>query len=234
MSDNPFKDYSCPSCKKRSIETAVTAPYIRGFLLAYQMGTKKFVGCTGCARGELLKEAGLSMLVGWFSPTSLLLNPAFILWNFLRAPFVRANAKAVEKLFMDAGIPLPGQNVDIPHIMYAMATAMIAADGKILPAEVETATNMGRSIVENFDEAAFKQVLDKHKSLPDIQRQARLLANTLDDGGKRLVLRFLLAIAKADGEFDRKEKRLLTDVGRTLVGEAFSAEAFERQTAKAA
>ena len=97
MADNPFKGYPCPVCKKGPIETVVTAPYVRGFLLAYQIGSKKFVGCVGCARGELLKEVGLSLLVGWFSPTCIVLNPIFVIYNLVRSPFVSPSPPAIEK-----------------------------------------------------------------------------------------------------------------------------------------
>ena len=74
----------CPVCKNAELDTVTSAPYIRGMLLAYTFGTKRFVGCQPCVRKQLAGEVGVSMLAGWFSITALVVNPMCILWNGLR------------------------------------------------------------------------------------------------------------------------------------------------------
>lgn len=220
--------YTCPICQKRPIETAVTVPSIRGFLLAYQIRTRKVLACRVCARKAMLGEAGKSMLVGWFSPTSLIVNPAFILWNVGRAPFARANQEKVAETYRQLGVPVPGESVDIAQILYVMAASMIAADGKISPEEIETAEQIGGRILSAFDPTAFRAVVGGHKSLPDPERQARLLGSVLDNGGRALVIRLLYEIAASDGQIERREKRLLTAMGNAMYRTQSRFEDFER------
>ena len=35
--------HRCPTCQERELDTLATLPYVRGFLIAYQIGTKKFI-----------------------------------------------------------------------------------------------------------------------------------------------------------------------------------------------
>jgi hypothetical protein len=85
-----------------------------------------------------------------------------------------------------------------------MAAAMISADDKVEPADLETAESVGQRISPRFDLAAFRPVVGSHSSLPDLRQNARLLGNVLDDHGKAVVVRYLYAIASADGEIHRK------------------------------
>jgi hypothetical protein len=99
--------YACPHCRQRELNCQITVPFIRGFLLAYQTGTKRFLGCVSCVRMQLLKEAGLSALIGWFSISAVIVNPLFITYGILRATFLWANPDAVNKTLREAGLPSP-------------------------------------------------------------------------------------------------------------------------------
>lgn len=79
----------CPLCYLRGVETMATARYVRGFLIVVQFASYPVTGCVPCVRGELLKQAFLSLLVGWFSLRALILNPFFILYNVIRALTLR-------------------------------------------------------------------------------------------------------------------------------------------------
>ena len=76
--------HTCPHCKSNKVETIAKAPYVRGFLLAYQLGSKTFIGCTSCVRKKIFKEVGLSMLLGWLSISALIINPFLIIWNLIQ------------------------------------------------------------------------------------------------------------------------------------------------------
>lgn len=225
---SPARGYPCPICQTREIETVITQPAIRGFLLAYQISTRRVLACRSCARKSLLGEAGKSMLIGWFSPTSLVVNPVFILWNAGRAPFVGANPEKVAKVYRELGVPVPGESIELPLILYSLAVNMIAADGKFEDAEVETAARVGRDILPEFDDAAFQEVLGRWARLPEPEQNARLMGNVLSDGGRRLINRYLYEIAAADGHIDRKEKRLLKRVSDALFQANMSFEDYER------
>ncbi len=236
MSDsaNPAaaQGYPCPVCTKNTIETVVTAPSIRGFLLAYQIRMQKVLACKGCARKALLGEAGKSAVIGWFSPTSLIVNPLFIVWNVARSPFVGNNPKGLAKAYQEIGVPAPGESVDIPQILYTMASAMISADGKIEQSEIDAADAIGRAILPEFDSEAFKQCITRFKSLPDIEQNARLLGNVLGDEGRHLVVAYLYQIALADGEVHKKEKNLLGKVATAIYATETRFEDVERMFAK--
>ncbi len=204
----------CPHCKTNNLDTVTSAPYIRGFLLAYTYGTKRFVGCNSCVKKQLLGEAGLSALIGWFSITSMLVNPMCILWNGLRAPFLSRNPAAVEKLFRELGVsPV---EVDIPKVAAALAASMIAADGKIEQSEVQMAVGVGQRIVEGFSPEYLIHCVKNHSTLPSAAHMAGMLGNELSVEGKQVILKYLLAIAASDGEIDPSEVRLLEDVARAF------------------
>ncbi len=208
--------YKCPYCRDNYLETTAKLPYVRGFLLAYQHGHKQLVGCRSCVRTELLKETGKSALIGWFSPTALVLNPLFILYGIGRSLFVRTNLEAVRKVLKEAGIQEPSEPPNLLQIAYGLAASMIAADKKVLPEEIAVAAQIGAHILENFDEAEFRKTVDSHKSLPEPAELAGILREVLTDDGKVLMYRYLLAIAQADEEVSKEEQALLAVVAHKL------------------
>jgi tellurite resistance protein/uncharacterized membrane protein YhdT len=222
--DNPYQDYSCPYCRQRSIETVATAHYVRGFVLAYQIGWKKFPACVGCARAQLLKEAGLSALIGWFSITCIFLNPLFIGFLILKTPFVGKNTEAIDKLFQESGIPRPGQGVDVLKTLYGLAAKMIAADGKIDQREVTVAAEQGQRLTQDFVYGGLQEAVDNHKSLPETRTYAEILGQALSNDHKIFVLRYLYMIAMADGELERREERLLREMKDLMGVENFNIE----------
>ncbi len=135
--------YSCPYCEGKNIETVATAPYVRGFLVAYQMGSKNFIGCVPCVRKLMFKEVGKSTAIGWFSITALFINPVLIAYNLCRAPFVRVNYKKARKTLEKASVPEDAGTIDLTEMGYVLAVAMIAADGQIEQSELETAIVQG-------------------------------------------------------------------------------------------
>lgn len=209
-------DYPCPYCNRRNLQTRANVPYVRGMLIAYVMGAKRLVGCVQCVRGEIYKQQGLSMLVGWFSPVALIANPLFITYGLIRGLFVFPNAQGVRDLLSEAGIPDPGDQVDVMKACYALAATMIRADGRIDPAEVETAIRLGGELIPGFDPAEFQTVVQGNRVPDDPFILAGLLRNVLSDDARQSVYDYLVAIANADGELAKEEERLLDGVRVTL------------------
>lgn len=208
--------YKCPYCNSNYLETSAKLPFVRGFLLAVQHGHKTLVGCRSCVKSELLKETGKSALIGWFSPSALILNPIFILYGIGRAAFVRTNLDAVRKVLKEAGVPEPAAPLNFTQVAYSLAASVIAADRKVLPEEIALASDIGQKILEGFDDTAFRSTVSNHSNLPEPAELALLLREALTEEGRSLMLRYLLAIAHADDEFSVEEQRLIATIAANL------------------
>lgn len=209
--------HKCPYCQSAPIETTATAPYVRGFILAYQIGHKSFIGCVSCVRKKILGEAGLSALVGWFSISALIVNPFLIVYNLIQSAFVSEKPDKVRAKLQELGIPDSPAEVNLTQIGYSLAAAMVLADGKVDEAELRVAEEIGDKVFAGeFDEAAFRMVVNGHKEIPAIKDLCVLLRDMLNEDGKQLVFRYLLAIAHADGMVSPEEKAMLHEVATVM------------------
>lgn len=204
----------CPRCQEAALDTVVSAPYIRGLILGYTFGSKRFVGCQSCVRSQLAGEVGKSLLFGWFSLTGLLVNPILILWNTARIPFVKAQPEKVQGLLEELGVHT--EKVDLPRVAASLAATMVAADGRVDPVEVDTATGLGSQLIDGFTPALFQDVMQNVNSLPSTSQLAGILCEVLDESGKVATLKYLLAIASADGTMDDAEIDELQTAARFL------------------
>ena len=218
MSDHDERpiSYSCPYCEGRRIETTATAPYVRGFLLAYQIGTKSFIGCAHCVRIKVLGEAGLSLLIGWFSISAFIINPFLILYNLAQTPFVRTNYARARKKLSELGIPEDQSQVDVTHLGYSLAASMIVADGQVDAEEIKVALAYGPGLFPDFNGEELQAAVGKAKDLPSPQDIATLLREVLTADGKKAVFSYLWMIAEADGVIEESEERMLTQVATNL------------------
>lgn len=203
----------CPRCKAAPTDTVTTAPYIRGFLVAYTYGTKRFVGCNSCVKKQLAGEVGVSLLTGWFSITSVFVNPMCILWNGLRVPFVKSNPDKVQELMAELGITT---GVDIAKVAACLAASMVAADGKVEEEEIVVAVGIGQQLVEGFTPELFMACLENVQSLPSTTQMAGLLADQLECDGKVAIMEYLIAIAASDGVIDQSEVNELKEAAFAL------------------
>lgn len=209
-------NFSCPYCEHRKIETVATAPFVRGFVLAYQQGSRTFIGCTSCVRKRVLREAGLSSLLGWFSISAIIMNPFFIVYNLIQTPFIRTDFNKARKRLSDAGVPEDQSQLDITQLGYSLATSMMAVDGKIDSEEIAIAIKMGVNIFPDFSDVDFQAVVKGAKDLPPPQDIASILRETLTADGKKALCSYLWSIAMADGSMDESERRLLAEVAENI------------------
>ena len=176
--------YSCPYCQERSLETTAKAPYVRGFVLAYQLGYQNLVGCVRCVRRRVLRQAMFSSFLGWFSITALVINPFLIIWNLIQTPFIGERLDKVEKLLRSMGLPINPQNADLTDAGYALAASMITADGKIEPNEMLIAEAQGRDVFGKFDVEEFRRLVNHYKELPPATDMAAIFRDILTDEEK--------------------------------------------------
>ena len=213
----PKIPYDCPYCTTdRKIETTATAPYVRGFLIAYSIGYKSYIGCVSCVKKKVLGEAGLSALVGWFSITSLFINPFMILYNLIQGIFIKANPEKVKNKLVKMGIPLNPSTLTFNQIGYVLAANMIAADGKIEPQELRVAEEAGEKIFDDFDEASLHVLLNDISNLPPVKDTAKMLKDQINQEEKVKIFKYLAAIAQSDGHIAAEEKAMLNDVALAI------------------
>jgi uncharacterized tellurite resistance protein B-like protein len=208
--------YTCPHCEKRTLETVAILPYVRGFLEASRFGNKKIVGCRPCVRAQLLLETGRSCLHGWLNPFGPLANPVMIVYGLARSLVVARDTDGVRSALREAGIPEPETPAEPVRLAYRLAAAMIAADGKILPEEMEEAARIGQEIFADFDVSEFRAVAQIHGALPEPAELASILKSVLSGSGRADIYRYLLAIAAADREIAPEERRMLRSIADNL------------------
>lgn len=209
-------EHKCPYCDANYLETTATAPYVRGFILAYQIGSKTFIGCVSCVRKKTLGEAGLSALIGWFSITSLIINPFLIIYNLIQGALTSAKPQKVAEKLAELGIPFEATEIDLNEIGYILGSLMIKADGKVDAEEIEVAEKIGEEVFPNFDEARFRLIVNSDQKLPALNEIAPLLNNIVDEEGKKKLLYYLFSIAKADGNIDTSEKEMIGEMAKLM------------------
>ncbi|MBL8811093.1 MAG: TerB family tellurite resistance protein [Planctomycetaceae bacterium] len=208
--------YPCPYCHQKQLETVATAPYVRGFIAAYQIGSKTFIGCVPCVRKKVLGEAALSLFIGWFSITALILNPIFILYNLIRGLLTGRNENSVKAKLRELGLPDEPKIVDVNAVSYALAASMIMADGSVDESELQAAEKAGDEVFGNFDEAALRMIVESGKKLPPVQDLAGMLRDVLDAKQKGKVLEYLMQIAMANGSISNEERQVIIKVAEGL------------------
>lgn len=204
--------YPCPYCNQRKLETVAAAPYVRGLLVAYQIGSKSFIGCVPCVRTKVFGEAGLSLLIGWFSITAVIINPFLIIFNLIRGFTVGENVNAVKKKLQELGLPESPTIIDPQAVCQALAASMILADGVVEEAELEAAESAGDRVFGEFDEAALRMLVLNGKDLPAPQDLAIMLKDTIDEHQKQEIMVYLSEIAMADGNVAAEERAMLEQV----------------------
>ena len=89
------------------------------------------------------------------------------------------------------------------------AAAMVMADGKVEDEEIRVAEELGEKLLGKFDEDTFRMILSNNKAVPSASDLATMLSGSMEEAGKQSVMKYLAAIAAADGNVDPKEQELL-------------------------
>lgn len=87
----------CGRCDKIPADTTARIIWVRGLMISRFM-RRHVVGCNRCVRRRLFNEAGLSLILGWFSPLAIICNPFLILRNLYLGFTVKPDPEAVARL----------------------------------------------------------------------------------------------------------------------------------------
>lgn len=103
---------------------------------------------------------------------------------------------------------------------YALAAAMVNADGEVSPAEIASAERIGAELLADFDPIEFREVCRNAAQGPSIERVAEFMSSAIAVEHKPIILDYLRAIAAADGKHSLAEQELLERVTRLLYAAA--------------
>lgn len=215
VDDRPI-EHPCPFCGTRPIETAATAPFIRGMVLAYRHGKKIFVGCRPCVRMKLLGEAGRSSLIGWFSLSAILVNPILILWNALRVPFIGRNYARARRELRAAGFPVDEPPIDLVRSSASLCAAVLHVNGPADASAIDHAATLFAGLIRDADASAYRALLESPQNLGEPLDEARRLQRALRFEGRQAILSGLAQVANFDGQINAVEDALLTRLGVAL------------------
>jgi Zn-dependent protease with chaperone function/tellurite resistance protein len=98
------------------------------------------------------------------------------------------------------------------NIVYSLAAAMITADGRIDPKEIEVAERIGTQLLPKFDPVDFRECCAHPAELPEIKALVEVLEQALTREGKEMTLSYLEALSSADGKADENELQLLREI----------------------
>lgn len=206
----------CPYCKARMIEAIATLPSVRPAddRISARFATRSIAGCKLCVRKQLLIETLRSGVEGWGSLGSAAANPVLILYGLARAGFVRNEPERVTRMLEAAGVAeAPVKPV---RIAYALAAALIRADGRVDYGEIDIASSIGKQVFADFNDADFLATVAANNDLPSPDDLAHVLNGIVDHKTKNAVYRFLVAIAAADNKVVAEERTMLRSVAENL------------------
>ena len=99
------------------------------------------------------------------------------------------------------------------RLTYCLAAAMVVADGKIDPAEIAVAENIGKQLFgEEFDAVDFRRFCNNPNEIPDVEEVIEVINEALDEDSKMLIYKYLEAILESDEDVDKNESTLLAQV----------------------
>lgn len=206
----------CPYCGAGEITAIATLPSARGGdnTFGATFTTRTLAGCMPCVRKELLASSLRSCVEGWGSVGAALANPVMIIYGLARACAVRHEPERVQRMLEAAGIAQPP--IEPVRIAYALAAAMIRADGQVDYGEIDTASSIGKQVFSDFDDKDFLETVAADSDLPGPDDLARVLNGIVDYRTKNAVYRFLVAIAAADQKVVAEERSMLRSIAQNL------------------
>lgn len=112
--------------------------------------------------------------------------------------------------------PETATDMEPVRIAYALAAALIAADGKIMQEEIAVASAIGKRLFADFDEQEFITVVAAGRGQHEPAELAAVLRGVVNEATKRAVYKYLVAIAAADNEIAAEEHGLLRTIAQNL------------------
>lgn len=106
--------------------------------------------------------------------------------------------------------------VDVPTVAAALAALMVAVDGEIDEREKRVAVGLGERMLPGFAPFVFDTLLEGVEHVPPAPELATQIRELLDDKGKRTIMEYLMAIAKADEIVVDVEQAQLEAVAQAL------------------
>jgi uncharacterized tellurite resistance protein B-like protein len=238
-------DIACQHCGERPVEEVAKGYRVTGLLLAYRITTVRSLGCHRCNRRELWRLAGKNLLIGWWSITSILINPFATLYNVGRSLIHRGPTPALAEALNDAGLDyefmadaddfdLDRHTEEELHLrsLIRLGCATMLTDGQATRAEATAMRDAAVTMYPEYPTAEIEERIRKSAdSVTNAIQVARGLSELLTPAGKEQALQFVAAVAAADDEVDPEEMELISriadamemtdaDVERALTGEA--------------
>lgn len=107
-------------------------------------------------------------------------------------------------------------HADLPTVAAALAASLVASDGKIEDKEKEVANRLGAEMLPGFSTLIFETLLDGIDELPSAIQLASTMKGMLTPHDKETIMKYLVALAAADGIVVGDEKKELQAVARGL------------------
>ena len=121
----------------------------------------------------------------------------------------------LHRMMVALGYALPPEDVNneggMEQWLYAMAAAMVGADGKIEQEEIAAAEQIGMQLIDTFDNTDFRAYINNLDVIPKIIDLSKEL-NSLDQENKETIFSYLEAIANADGDLAQEELNILNEI----------------------
>lgn len=104
------------------------------------------------------------------------------------------------------------KKLEFNNLLSELAAGLIAVDGKIATREVDTAIEIGRKLMPDFDETALKTYCYGNKTPRNHKIIARQFESRIDHDLKQRVVKYLIAITTADNEIRTSEAELIDEI----------------------
>ena len=229
----PEIPYPCPKCQKRTIEAKATSVFVRGLVIWFKIGERTTIGCVGCVRSAVFGEAGLSLLIGWFSPFALVMNPFLVVYGFLQGLFLGRNRGAARRYLHDRGFPT-GVEGDLQRVCYALAVALVGGEWTKAASEqsaretilvkrenfsverLSAIHSIGQRVVPGFEPADLEWYVVVSQNLGHPLHVAQAAQRILSTNDRNVAHSFLGEMA-ASLEFPEQRRETIALMQRTLL-----------------
>ncbi|WEL22396.1 TerB family tellurite resistance protein [Halorhabdus sp. BNX81] len=220
----------CPHCGERPIEEGTRAYQLTGLVLLYRWRSIRVVGCHDCVSSRLRRTAAKTMVTGWWSITTFLVNPFLIVWNLGRSLYNRGPTDALATALAESGLPRdwltdradfdPEENTGDELLVDALIEVgcrVMLADGT--PSQSEAAV-IRDTVLETFPEYDADEIESRIQSAAErdgsLEAATDGLSALLTRPAREAVLALAAQVAAAKGEIGTDEKRQFQTLANEL------------------